>query len=67
MDIWTSTRESVLDPWGAPTNVTELNTGFVDQNAHIAADRETLYFTSNRAGITPRCSGARRTRSRQQS
>jgi hypothetical protein len=50
MDIWTATRESVLDPWPTPTNVSELNTDFIDQDPHIAADRETLYFTSNRAG-----------------
>jgi hypothetical protein len=50
MDIWMSTRESALDPWSTPTNVSELNTSLIDQDAHIAADRETLYFTSNRAG-----------------
>jgi Tol biopolymer transport system component len=38
------------DLWSTPTNVSELNTDSIDQAPHVSVDRETLYFTSNRAG-----------------
>jgi hypothetical protein len=51
LDLWTATRKSVLDPWSAPTNLGSIvNTIAGDQQPHIAPDRETLYFTSNREG-----------------
>ena len=50
IDMWTATRETVFDPWSAPTHLTPLNTAGIDQAPHIAADRETLYFASDRAG-----------------
>jgi hypothetical protein len=50
-DLWASTRETVFDSWSTPTNLGPLvNTVANEQNPYIAADRETLYFASNRAG-----------------
>ena len=50
-DLWTATRQTVLDPWSAPVNLGPLvNSTAVDQRPYIASDRETLYFASNRAG-----------------
>jgi hypothetical protein len=50
IDMWTATRETVFDPWSAPGHLTSLNTAGIDQAPHIGADRETLYFASDRAG-----------------
>ena len=47
-DIWTSTRQTVLDAWSSPANVTTLNSPQIDQRPYIAADRRTLYFASDR-------------------
>jgi WD40-like Beta Propeller Repeat len=50
-DIWTSTRETVFHPWSEPTNLGPVvNTAFNENDPHIASDRQTLYFTSNRTG-----------------
>jgi WD40-like Beta Propeller Repeat len=50
-DLWASTRETVFDPWSTPTNLgPPVNSIANDQNPYIAADRQTLYFASNRAG-----------------
>jgi hypothetical protein len=48
-DLWVSTRQSVLDPWGIPTNVgSPVNTTeFSEVDPHISADRLTLLFTSS--------------------
>jgi Tol biopolymer transport system component len=50
IDMWTATRETVFDLWSAPRHLTPLNTAGIDQAPHIAADRETLYFASDRSG-----------------
>jgi len=51
LDLWSATRKSVLDPWSAPANLGSIvNTTVNDVQPHIAPDRETLYFASNRAG-----------------
>jgi hypothetical protein len=51
MDLWTATRESVLEPWSAPTNLGPVvNSGATDSQPSIAPDRETLYFASDRPG-----------------
>jgi WD40-like Beta Propeller Repeat len=50
LDLWSATRKSVLDPWSAPINLGSINTAAGDVQPHIAPDRETLYFTSNREG-----------------
>lgn len=48
-DIWTSTRETVFHPWSEPTNLGPVvNTPFNENDPHIASDRRSLYFTSNR-------------------
>jgi hypothetical protein len=50
-DLWTATRETVLDPWSTPANLAPLVNGVgLEVVPHIASDRETLYFMSNRPG-----------------
>ncbi|MGB2714953.1 MAG: hypothetical protein WBC51_12285 [Vicinamibacterales bacterium] len=50
-DLWVSTRKTVFDPWSTPVNVgATVNSAFEDQQPHIAADRQTLFFASNRPG-----------------
>lgn len=50
-DLWTATRETVFDRWSQPTNLGPLvNTTSNENTPHITADRQTLYFTSNRPG-----------------
>ena len=50
-DLWVSTRESVLDNWGTPTNLGgTINSTVGDTQPYIAADRLTLFFSSNRPG-----------------
>jgi hypothetical protein len=48
-DLWTATRETVLDPWSTPVNLGPLvNSADGEQRPSIASDRQTLYFGSNR-------------------
>jgi Tol biopolymer transport system component len=48
-DLWTTTRQSPLDLWSAPTNLGPLvNSSAGDGEPDISSDRETLYFNSNR-------------------
>jgi hypothetical protein len=50
-DLWTSVRESVLDPWSAPVNLgTRVNSTVIDQGPFLASDRQTLFFGSDRPG-----------------
>jgi WD40 repeat protein len=50
-DLWVATRESAFDGWEMPTNLgPTVNSTFADMQPDIAADRETLFFTSNRPG-----------------
>jgi WD40-like Beta Propeller Repeat len=50
-DLWTSTRETLSQAWSAPVNLGPVvNSAAVEQQPFIAADRETLYFQSNRPG-----------------
>jgi len=50
-DLWVSTRRSVSDPWTPPVNLgAPVNSIRADQQAYIASDRRTLYFTSARPG-----------------
>jgi hypothetical protein len=50
-DLWVSTRETVFDAWETPTNLgPTVNSTFADMQPYIAADRKTLFFTSNRPG-----------------
>lgn len=47
-DIFVSTRKTVKDPWGYPTNVGSLiNTEYDEDAVFISPDGQTLYFSSN--------------------
>jgi hypothetical protein len=50
VDLWSATRNSVLDPWSELTRLTLLSSSFADGEPDISPDRETLYFNSNRTG-----------------
>jgi hypothetical protein len=48
-DLWVATRESVFDTWSAPMNLgSTLNSGPLDVQPYISADRKTLFFASTR-------------------
>ena len=50
-DIWVTTRPTVQDDWGTPTNLGPVvNTGFRDQDPLISPDGLELYLTSDRPG-----------------
>jgi hypothetical protein len=50
-DLWVSTRETLSQAWSTPVNLgPTVNTASTDQQPYIAADRETLFFASNRPG-----------------
>jgi hypothetical protein len=50
-DLWVSTRGTVFEAWAIPTNLgPTVNSTFADMQPHIASDRETLVFASNRPG-----------------
>ncbi len=52
-DIWTATRASVNEPFGAPTNVMELNTAGREVPSFVSADGCTLFFDRIDGGVTP--------------
>ncbi len=47
-DLYVAQRASVDDPWGAPVNLTKLNSAFGDAGPHLTRDGHYLYFTSAR-------------------
>ena len=50
-DLWASTRESVSDPWPQPANLgPAVNSAFNETFPSVSADRQTLFFSSNRPG-----------------
>jgi hypothetical protein len=50
-DLWVSTRNTVFEPWSTPENLgPTVNSTYADQQPFIAADRQTLFFASNRPG-----------------
>jgi hypothetical protein len=50
-DLWTSTRETVFGTWSTPVSLgATVNSTSADQHPYIAADRQTLFFASNRPG-----------------
>ena len=50
-DLWTATRQTVFDQWSTLTNLGPTINGTAnDQTPFLAADRQTLYFASNREG-----------------
>jgi Tol biopolymer transport system component len=51
LDLWASTSSAPFGVWSAPVNLgPAVNTPFADIQPHIARDRRTLYFASNRPG-----------------
>ncbi len=50
LDIWTSTRRSVHDPWSPPVNLGPLNSVASDQQPSLSSDGRTLLFASDRSG-----------------
>ena len=53
-DLWVATRETVFDAWSAPINLgSPVNFELVDVQPYISADRETLFFASNRPNGGP--------------
>jgi hypothetical protein len=49
-DIWQARRSSTAAPFGAPTNLAELNTNVDDTGAWLSSDGLTIFFASNRVG-----------------
>jgi hypothetical protein len=50
-DLWVSTRKSLFDPWSIPDNLgPAVNSESNDQQPHIAADRQTLFFATDQPG-----------------
>ncbi|NVB76911.1 MAG: hypothetical protein HOV81_00820 [Kofleriaceae bacterium] len=49
-DIWVARRASPTDPWGTPSNVTELNSAFAETTMKVTGDGLAMYFTSTRGG-----------------
>jgi hypothetical protein len=50
MDLFTASRDSTSEPWGAVTPVTELNTAFHERSPHVTANGRTMYFASDVTG-----------------
>ena len=50
-DLWLTTRETTVDPWGEPVNLgPTVNSSAGDGGATLSADGSTLYFSSRRPG-----------------
>lgn len=50
-DLWTSTRQSVHDPWSTPRNPgSPLNSAASEQQPGLSSDGRTLVFASSRSG-----------------
>jgi hypothetical protein len=50
-DLWVATRKSLHHPWTTPQNLGPLvNSASVENFPALSADRESLFFTSSRAG-----------------
>ena len=51
LDLWTSTRPTIRDPWSMPTNLgSDVNSAANDLRPSLSWDGTTLYFGSVRAG-----------------
>jgi Tol biopolymer transport system component len=50
VDLWTSTRAAVTDPWNAPTLLAVVNSTNDDTTPEITGDGLDLVFASNRPG-----------------
>jgi len=56
-DIWVSTRQSIDDPWGPPTNLgSTVNSPYSDSYPSLSSDGLTLYFSDAYSG-SPRPGG----------
>jgi hypothetical protein len=50
-DLWVSVRETVFDAWTAPANLGPVvNSASGEMQPYISANRQTLFFASNRPG-----------------
>jgi hypothetical protein len=49
-DLFVTTRATVSDPWDTPVPITELNTGFSEEDPWLSPDGRTLVFASTRDG-----------------
>ena len=49
-DLWFTTRTSLDDPWGAPQNMTTLNSPAADSLAVLSSDEHVMFFHSTRPG-----------------
>jgi hypothetical protein len=46
-----SARETAIDPWSSPTDLgSTINTEFHEAHPYLAADRRTLFYSSDRPG-----------------
>lgn len=50
LDIWVAHRDCVGCPWGAPRNLTVINTAVAEFAPNISADGHLFFFASNRPG-----------------
>ena len=51
IDIWASTRATIDDPWGEPTNLGPIvNSAQDETDPSLSTDQLSLYFRSNRPG-----------------
>ena len=48
--LWYAVRGNPSEPWGAPQLVPDVNTDARENDAHLAADGCTLYFTRTPTG-----------------
>jgi len=62
-DVWFATRSDPGQPFGPATAITEVNTMFFETSSAISADGLTLWFGSDRAGVTDIWQSTRRSRS----
>jgi Tol biopolymer transport system component len=50
LDLYVAQRETVDSPWGAPANMTSINTAGADFAPNLSIDGHLLFFASNRPG-----------------
>ncbi len=49
-DIWVTNRPTLDSPWGAPANLTAINTTALEQVPALSRDEHWLFFNSDRIG-----------------
>jgi hypothetical protein len=50
LDIWITTRSDTSSPFGAPVNLSSINSAAEDRIETLSSDGSELYFSSNREG-----------------